>query len=149
MKPISVVAAAVVLSAHCLSAFANTYSYKDSNGQRVFSDRPPVGVPYEVKVHPKPVDTPVVARSVVTPVSMPSALVVAGYDPAARQMQIADAASAIKERDRAKSRECLSIQQTISRLSSSRNRSIDPDTGGSLEETRAAEAKQLFDTVCR
>jgi hypothetical protein len=64
-------------------------------------------------------------------------------------MLTADASSAIKERDRTKSRECLAIQQNISRLSSSRNRSIDPDTGGSLEETRVREAQQLYDSICR
>jgi hypothetical protein len=144
-----VAAAFVVLSAHSLSATANTYVYKDGNGQRVFSDRPPVGVPYEVKVHPKPVDAPIVERRIASPVSLPNAFAAPSFDPVARNMVVADAASAINERDRKKAAECISIQQTISRLSSSRNRSIDPDTGGSLEERHARDAQQVYDSICR
>ncbi len=149
MKTVKLASALVLLSLQCVSALANTYIYKDSNGHAVYSDRIPVGVVYSVKVHPKPVDTPPVERRVVTPVTLPFAFPSAGIDPGAREMLTADASSAIKERDRTKSRECLAIQQNISRLSSSRNRSIDPDTGGSLEETRVREAQQLYDSICR
>jgi len=66
-----------------------------------------------------------------------------------RDTYTADASSAIKERERAQAKDCVDIQQNIARLSSSRNRSIDPETGGSLEERYVREAQERYNALCR
>lgn len=146
MKAVAIIVLAIAI---CTAAFADTYIWTDSNGRKNYSDRAPVGVLYKTVAHPKPVDVPVVEKKIYKPVSFEQPQVAFQVDHVAREMRIAQAASEIKERDRSKSRECISLQQTISRLSSSRNRSVDPDTGGSLEESRARETQQMFDALCR
>ena len=145
MKTIRIAICAVALAGFSMSTLANTYSWVDANGQKFYSDRAPIGMIYSVKYHapPSPSTPPTVPPSI-------SAPMLAAYsgDPRMLNAYAADASSAIKERQRGQARECLSIQQNISRISSSRNFTVDQETGRSLEERQIREAQELYNAVC-
>jgi hypothetical protein len=151
MKSIKTVCCAVVLAGLSMSAMANTYSWVDSNGRKNYSDIQPVGVSYSVKYHAsqRPTPQPIHSSSHTPVVAQPAlvAMATAG-DSRVRDFYIADASSAMRERNRTQARECLGMEQSMARISSSRNRTIDPETGGSLEERQLREIKDSYSALC-
>lgn len=151
MKSIQTTTCSVVLVGLSMSAMANTYSWEDRNGRKTYSDIPPVGVTYTVKYHATPTTAPrLVDSSAHTPVAAQPALVAmtTAGDSRIRDSYIADAGSAMRERNRSQARECLGMEQSMARISSSRNRTIDPETGGSLEERQLREIKDSYSALC-
>jgi hypothetical protein len=147
MKTIRIAMCAVALAGFSVSCFADTYSWVNKDGQKMFSDRPPVGISYIVKVHAPPAPySPVVVMQF--PAQSTMVAFGGGGNPRVNDAYAADSASAIKARNRNQIKECLGIQQSISRMSSSRNFTVDPDTGGSMEERNIREAKELYGVIC-
>jgi hypothetical protein len=145
MKTIRIAIFAVALAGFSITSFADTYSWVNKDGQKIFSDRPPVGTPYVIKANaPSAPYSP----AVVPQYGTQSNTAANGGNPRINETYTADSASAVKERNRGQSRECIGLQQNISRLSSSRNFTVDPETGGSIEERRIQDAKNLYDATC-
>ena len=131
------------------AAFADTYAWMDNNGRRVYSDRQPIGVSYKVTRHGQPENARAVSTSITAqPVGYLTTSSVADTESRQPRIFAADAASAIQERDRSMARECLAIKFTMERLSSSRNFTIDPETGRSLEERLMKESRDRYSALC-
>lgn len=145
MKTIRIAICAVTLAGVSMTALSDTYLSINEKGQKVYSDRAPIGVPYTVKFHSDP--SPSIPRTAPPSVPAPSYTSYAG-DPRMIDTYAADASSAIRERRRGQTRECLGLQQSINRLSSSRNYTVDPETGRSLEDRQAREAQESYNALC-
>ena len=149
MKSIQTTICSVVLAGLSMTAMADTFSWVDNNGRKAYADRAPIGSKYSVTPHAKPADIPVQVPATPSSTYFPTQLASYDVDPRARVAYEAESASAIRERDRNQNRECLSIKHKIDRISSSRNFTVDPETGRSLEERTLKEANDLYGAVCR